>query len=77
MTKQKCIIGLILILLASLAPVPDLNKMVFGLGIGLSFEYLAKQFTIFLIWFVRITSKPIAERDPLADSELTEIAKKL
>jgi hypothetical protein len=63
--------------MASLAPVLDLNKIVFGMGIGLSYEYLVKQFTLLLFWFARTTSKPIAETDPLANAEFTQIAKKL
>jgi hypothetical protein len=76
-SKTYAFIGFILIMLASLAEPADLNKIIFGFGLCMSFQYAVKEFTLFLIWYAYKTSKRKIEIDPLANSELIEIAKKL
>lgn len=56
--KVQAFIGLILMIVAAIAPVQDLNKIVFGIGLGISFKYAVRWFTILLIRFTIRTSKP-------------------
>lgn len=47
--RTEIITGIVLIMIAALFPVQDQNKIIFGLGVGIMYVHLVREFVAFLV----------------------------